>query len=166
MNGDWCSSLQEYTVTIFENDLNTSNIAVDSNSNFQNICMIFIVQQLIYKNKIDLVYGGTHSANWILNQGVGETHSSKLKCIQYMGIGPGHGRTHSVNQELTQHMAKHTLLTKKFTNYMAEHTFPTRNRPRTWRNILCPTCNHPRTWQNTLCQPGIDATHGRTHSVD
>ena len=66
-------------MTIFENDLNTSNIAVDSNSNFQNICMIFIVQQLIYKNKIDLVYGGTHSANWILNQGVGETHSSKLK---------------------------------------------------------------------------------------
>ena len=80
-------------MTIFENDLNTSNIAVDSNSNFQNICMIFIVQQLIYKNKIDLVYGGTHSAN----QAVGETHSSKLKCIQYMGIDPGHGRTHSVN---------------------------------------------------------------------
>ena len=104
-------------MTIFENDLNTSNIAVDSNSNFQNICMIFIVQQLIYKNKIDLVYGGTHSAN----QAVGETHSSKLKCIQYMGIDPGHGRTHSVNQELTQHI---TLLTKKLTNYMAEPPRP------------------------------------------
>ena len=61
-------------------------------------------QNTLFRLGIDPGHGGTYSAQ--------------------PAIIPEHDRTHSANRELMQHMAEHTLSTKKLTNYMAEPPRP------------------------------------------